>query len=270
MASPGLSILGGTSGGDPNFRLDVGSVLARTFAVWAGNLIPFFLVGVIVQSPVLLALGAIELSGASMPTLQPLLNLLSKVLTLILTGGVTYGVFQHLRGERASLGDILRLGLSRLGTVWGTAILTGLAIFLGFCALIVPAFILMARFWVSVPVAVIEEPGATAAMGRSAELTEGSRWRVLAVAVLLGVIMIAFMMFCALALGLLAVAMGSEIATDAVGATRAQDPAWAQGLLVLLLIPLQTLNAVAPAIAYHDLRIGKEGADVEELLRVFE
>jgi hypothetical protein len=46
--------------------------------------------------------------------------------------------------------------------------------------------------------------------------------------------------------------------------------AGAQALLTLLLIPVHCLNAIAPAVAYHDLRLGKEGADVEDLLKAFE
>ena len=249
-------------GGDPNFRLDVGSVLGRTFEVWTRNLGPFCVVGLIVESPVLLGLAAIALSGSSMPILQRLLELTSNVLALILTGAVTFGVFRHLEGERAGLGEILHLGFSRLGTVWGTAILTGLATALGFCALIIPGLILMARFWVSVPVAVIEQPGASAAMGRSGELTAGNRWRVFAVAMVLGAVLVAS----TLAFGLLLGLLSTSIPTTGTGAAQ---PAWQQGLLELFVLPILALNATGPAIVYHDLRVGKEGADVEELIRVF-
>ncbi len=262
MSSFGLDLQRESFGrGDPGFRLEVGDVLSRTLSVWARNFVPFCIVGLIVESPVLLGLAAIALSGASMPIAQRLLELMSNVLGLILAGAVTFGVFRHLKGEQAGLGEILRLGLSRLGTVWGTAILTGLATTLGFCALIIPGLILLTRFWVAVPVAVIEEPGASAAMGRSAELTEGNRWRVFAVAITLGAILVAFVLVFALLMTLL-----PGTSTEAPGGVQ---PAWEQGLLELLMLPMLALNAVAPAVVYHDLRVGKEGADVEELLKVF-
>jgi hypothetical protein len=263
MASPGLGILGGTAGADPRFQLDVGSVFQRTFSVWAGNLVPFFLVGLVLQLPVLVALAGIEATGASMPVLQPVLSLVSSILSLSLAGAVTYGVFQHLRGERAGFGEILRLGLSRLVPVLVTGLLTGLAIAAGICALLIPGLILMTRFWVAVPVAVIEEPGAFASMGRSAELTEGNRWRIFAIALTLGVIVFLVQLMLGL---VLAVFQGTGLTSGRA----VPEPAWSQALLVVLVIPLQVLNAVAPAIAYHDLRVGKEGADVEDLLRVFE
>jgi hypothetical protein len=260
MASPELSILGGRAGGDPGFRLDVGSLFHRTFTVWVGTLVPFCLVGLIVQSPLLLALGAIEVTGASLPVLDTVLIFVSPILAFCLAGAVTYGVFQHLRGERAGIAEILRLGLSRLVTVFATAMLSGLAIVVGICALVIPGLILMTRFWVAVPVAAIEAPGAAASMRRSEELTEGNRWRIFSVALVLGVIA-----FVAQRL-LVTLFQGTEPAAGQAVA----GPAWSQALQEALMIPLQVLNSVAPAIAYHDLRVGKEGADVEDLLRVFE
>ena len=41
-------------------------------------------------------------------------------------------------------------------------------------------------------------------------------------------------------------------------------------ILTLLLTPIQPLGLVGAAVGYHDLRTGKEGVDVEELVRVFE
>jgi hypothetical protein len=250
------------AGGDPNFALDVGSVLSRTFSVWAANLVPFCLVGLVVNSPVLLGLSAIGLSGSPAPGVQTLLGLLSNLLTLILTGGITYGVFQELRGERAGAGEILKLGLSRLLTVWATGILTGLGTALGCCALIVPGLILLSMWWVSVPVAVIEEPGAIGAMSRSSELTAGNRWQVFALALIFAVMVI----MVSVVFNVIVVAAGAA----AGAAPGAGLPAWGQLVLDVVLIPVQALAASAPAIAYHDLRVGKEGADVEELLKVFE
>jgi hypothetical protein len=251
------------STGDPNFRLDVGSVLSRTLSIGGANIVSFVVVGLVVQSPVLLGLGGIAVSGESMPIAQKLLDMLSNLLTLILTGAVTYGVFQALRGEPAGVGDVLRFGLARLGTVWWTAILTGLATMLGILCFLIPGLVLMTRFWVAVPVAVIEAPGASQAIDRSADLTAGNRWRVFALALISGVIVFAFTMLAGAAFGMIESAL-------APGANRDQFTAWAQAALELVIIPLQAMAAVAPAIAYHDLRVGKEGVDVEELLKAFE
>jgi hypothetical protein len=259
----GGSILSGVderSGGDPNYQLDVGSVLGRTFGVWAANFVPFCVLGLIVEAPVLVVLVVLAVSGTSLPTLQRVLDGLSALLALVLTGGVTYGVFQALRNARPSLAEVLRLGLSRVLTVFVTALFTGIAVALGCCALIVPGLILMARFWVAVPVSVIEAPGAFGAMSRSAELTEGNRWRVFGLVLIMGLI----------AGGANAVLGVVSVLVAGAGSEPGVVPAWTQALMGLALIPVQALTAVAPAVAYHDLRVGREGADVEELLKIFE
>jgi hypothetical protein len=263
MASFGLDLNNDSTGGDPNFKLDVGSVIGRSFSVWAANLLSFTLVGVVVLSPVLLGLGLLAVTGISQPLAERLLSLVSNILGLALTGGVTYGVFQDIRGERASAGDVLRMGMSKLGTVWVTGLLAGLAIALGFCALIVPGLVLMVRFWLAVPVAVIESPGASASLSRSTELTEGNRWAIFAVAILMFLVQLG----ATLVLGLI---IGLATGAGSAAVEPAKQSAGVQFLLELLVIPIVALAAVAPAIAYHDLRKGKEGADVEELLKAFD
>lgn len=260
---PGPGLFATDAGGDALFQLDVGSVLGRTFRIWLENLVPFFLVGLAVNTPVFLGLGAIALTGSTMPLAQNLLDLVSNVLTLVLTGAVTYGVFHSLRGQRAGAREILDKGLSRLGTVWLTGLLAGLGTVLGICALVIPGLILAARWWVAVPVAVIEAPGASNALGRSTELTSGNRWRTFALVLVQGVITVGATMLLGAALGLIE-------GSFAEGPRGAVLMPWAQALLQVLVLPVVALGAVMPAVAYHDLRVGKEGADVEELLKVFE
>jgi len=260
---------GGPAGGDPNFRLDVGSVLPRTFRAWAANLVPFSLVGLVAYAPVLLLIALLAVTESFTSQTERLVDLVTNLFTLMLTGAVTYGVFRHLHGERAEAGDVLRMGLSRFGSVWVTGILVGLAAMLGFCLLIIPGIILLVRYWVAVPVTVIESPGASASLRRSEELTAGNRWRVLAIAILMNVFVVIAMLLLGGAAGILIAAAGGADSTNAAsggGATGALTLA----VVTIVAIPLQCLAAVAPVVVYHDLRVGKEGVDVEELLRVFE
>jgi hypothetical protein len=41
-------------------------------------------------------------------------------------------------------------------------------------------------------------------------------------------------------------------------------------VLTLLMIPFECLQATSAAVGYHDLRVHREGADVEDLVKVFE
>jgi hypothetical protein len=63
--------------------------------------------------------------------------------------------------------------------------------------------------------------------------------------------------------------LSAGLSDPAALAEEATDPLTLAALTILS-IPLQCLTAVAPVVVYHDLRVGKEGVDVEELLRVFD
>ncbi len=246
---------------NPDYQLDVGSVLGRTLSVWGRNLVPFMLVGLVVVSPVLLGFLLLGFSPSPSPLAARALDLVSNVLTLALTGAVTFGVFQSLHDRPTDVGEILRKGVSRLGAVWVTGILMGIAVALGTCAFIIPGLLLATRWWVAVPVAVIESRGASAALKRRSELTEGNRWRVFGLLLVTG---------CMVFFGTLIVASLLGAATASLQPSQREMHPWVQLALEVLVLPLNALAAVAPAVAYHDLRIGREGAEVEELLRVFD
>src|SRR5262245_12459263 len=255
-------LLASESTGDRDFHLDVGSVLHRTVTIWSRNVLPFSVFGLLVDSPVLLALAALAISGRPRPTLQAVLVLVSFVLTLLLTAGVTYGVFHGLRGRRADVADVLWVGVARIGMVWMTSMLTALGLILGCGAAVIPGLVVLAQWWVAVPVAVIEGRSPTGSISRSVALTEGNRWRIFAIALVVLVVERAAGMVIDAGLAVLSGARGA--------AGGAQLQAWAEALRQLAFIPIQALAAVTPSIVYHDLRVGKEGVDVEELLKVFE
>jgi hypothetical protein len=60
-------------------------------------------------------------------------------------------VFQELRGHRAGVGEVLGRGLSHLLPIFTTGIFMGFGMLVGFCALIVPGLVLLARWWVAIP-----------------------------------------------------------------------------------------------------------------------
>jgi hypothetical protein len=256
--------LGETPVGNPAYRLQIGSVVSRTFSIWLSNFVPFSLVGLVAYAPALAAIGLVSSSGAMTPLAERGLDLLTNFLTILLSGAVTYGVFRHLSGERASLGEVLRVGISRFGAVWVTGIMYGIAVLIGTLLLVVPGIVLAVRYWLAVPAAVIEETGATASLERSSELTEGNRWLIFRVGLVLFFLMIVAMVL----IGVVAYTLAAP-ALDPEAAESVSTPGLVQALTLILLIPVQTLVAVAPVVIYHDLKVGKEGANVTDLLKVF-
>lgn len=243
---------------DPNYKLDLGAVTSRAFGVWIANFIPFTVLAYALNAPVyglswLLAQpGVFDLPRAGADLL---LQLLSGLARLVLTGAVTYGVFEHLRGERASMSAILSTGFARVVPVLGTAILAGLATTLATCALIIPGIIVACQLFVAVPVVVIERVGAWASLSRSRDLTAGNRWSVLGLAIVIGLVVGLPAFVIAVGWVLLHDAAPSRLHTTIIGA---------------LVLPLSSFDGSMRAVCYHDLRVGREGAAVEDLVKVFE
>jgi hypothetical protein len=114
---------------------------------------------------------------------------------------------------------------------------------------------LLSAFLVAGPIAVAERLTPIAALGRSGDLTAGSRWGLFVLALLV---------------------LGPRAGLDAaVRATWAEPATWGA---VRLAVALRTavdalaavLLAVLAAVAYEELRGSREGTTVEDLVRVFE
>jgi hypothetical protein len=130
----------------------------------------------------------------------------------------------------------------------GAGVLFGLA---GFVAMALVATVV----WVAVPASVVERVGPGGALSRSASLTSGSRLRIFGVLVSFGVLS-------------WLVTKGIGLVVDPRTFEQARTQVWL--LLASQFLVFGPLGSIASAVGYHDLRVRKEGADVEDLARVFE
>jgi len=234
---------------DPRFT--VGTLLSRTFSVWGKNFGPIALLALVVYSPLLLwvlLVGPAEGLGPG----GGLQNLFSSFLSFVLTGAVTFLVLRQFAGERIGFGKALAATAERFFAIFTTSFLGGLAALLGFVLLVVPGFVVLTMIFVAVPVAVVERPGASASLRRSADLTRGYRWHVFGAAVVLFLLVAVAAGAVGAATELAATGRAGALIGEAVGALAGSIP------------------AVASAVAYHDLRVLKEGVDAASLVRVFE
>ena len=137
---------------------------------------------------------------------------LGEVVTLLATvlyTGYTVKLVQDVRDGRldASMGELLSVAMPYVGTLILNGIMFGIAVFVGFLALIVPGLILITIWSVVGPSIVVENRGAIEAFGRSRELVRGNGWPVF------GAIVIAFVIL--VAAYIVAAAIGSAVADDA-------------------------------------------------------
>jgi len=228
-----------------------GSVIGRSFSVWIRNLVPFSLVTLVVYVPVLaLAVAVPEGAGSELAS-----RILSALADLVIGGALTFGVLESLRGGRAGIGALFGKGFGKTGTVFAVSFRVGLWLFLGAILLVVPAVLWYCALFVAVPAAVVEDglrsPGD--ALARSRELTRGNRWGILAVGLVILVVTI--------------VAVG--VAAALVAALGA-PPGIESFLVSAVAALLSAFGASAHAVAYHDLRVAKEGVSTADLVKVFE
>jgi len=267
-------------------NLQVGDVLGRSFSIWLRNFIPFTLLAGLVFVPAILYAWfgmpvdslddpeqfVEEINGIIVYSIS--LFLLANLLGLIATGALVYGVVQQLSGKTAPMLDCLRVSLTRILPVLGVGILMGILILLPvllgllFVSAIattavdgsgvmapalmflfgMPSLILMLMYYVAVPVAVIERPGVVASLKRSAGLTRGVKGSIFLIWLVLTIIE----------------GFAGKLVETALAGTDYGD--WVS---LGLMIVWAGLGATATGVIYHDIRLTKEGVDVEELKRVF-
>jgi hypothetical protein len=237
---------------ESDFR--VGRVLNRTTAVFSRNFLTFFIVTAVASLPLLLMKGPAD---AENPTVGGIVMIfvalfLGIILYTLAQAIVLYGAFQDMRGRPVSLSESLQVGLQRFFPIVGLAIVMGIMVMLGFILLIVPGLILLTMWFVSTPACVVERLGPMRSLGRSSELTKGHRWKI-------------FGLMLVLLLISMVVTPLIEFGFAAVGGT----------MLVLIASLLWNgvwgaFYAISVVVTYHDLRVAKEGIDIEQIAAVFD
>ncbi len=265
-------------------KLGVGETLSESFSIYFRNFIPFTILTAVAFSPIFLGAGFLTREVATKNAAIAgggggLVALLTLLLCVpISTAAITYGVFQEMRGRDTSLGSCLSVGLSSLLPVLSVAILQILILFGALIAAIipvvfliggmlaggtrsstgcgimlvpllllcyVPAIMLALRYFVAVPAAVEERPGAREALRRSAFLTEGQRGRIFGILLVLGVLNFG-------------VNLGAVLVP---GAGAVLGP--------LLSLVMTGLFATTCAVIYYRLRSFHESIDVDQIASVF-
>jgi hypothetical protein len=234
--------------------LSLGEVLDVSFGLYRSLFAPLLVIAVICQS-LPMALGVyIGLSGVLFVNLG--LSLVYGVLAVILgslgVAASTFVVSDAYLGRETSAVVALHRALALLGRLVVISLLSSLLIGIGFMLLIVPGVILLSGLVLSTVVAVLEAPpSATAAMGRSWELTRGFRGKVFLTLV------VAFLL-----LLVPSIALGGVEALMGGGGGVALVVVALEAILQILIYPFLY---VVMTVLYYDLRVRKEGFDLELL-----
>lgn len=250
-------------------RFTIGRALSLSFGVMGRNFGPMALIAftiTAIQAAIDYLLTGDATGGESSAS-----SILGVVTYSLITAPVTYATFQDLRGAKASMADLFSRGFGRAGRVVAASFAFGLvlavpivvvAVIGGFAG--VSGFVLIAagtifalfvfvRWFVLVPVQVMEEGGFSRGFTRAAELGRNRRWTLLAL-MLVYLVMVAGIMF--------AMAAISFLAPD--------SPIVVGVMFVPIAAFSSVMGAILPAVVYYLLRAEKEGVGIDEIAKVFD
>ena len=165
---------------------------------------------------------------------------------------ILHAAFQDMRRRPVRLVESLNVGLSRFLPLIGIAIVAGFLILLGTILLIIPGLILYTMWFVGVPACVVERLGPWTSLRRSRELTKGYRWKVFALGLLLVV-----------------VNLGGSVVASSLTALAGNPIVGLTGQLIWTGIAA-AFSAVVFTVTYYDLRVIKEGVDIDQVAAVFD
>jgi len=198
----------------------------------------------------------IDLTGGA--SQNPGLSLLDRLLTLVgsvlVTGATVRVVSEAYLGRSPLFGDAMRFAGSRFGAILGANIMSGILTFLATLALVIPGIVVACGYSVAAEAAALESGSSSDALRRSWELTKGFRWKALALGVVsIGLILVVFVGAGVLG-GILGGVMGGlDVVLSVIAAC-----------VSLLIYPV--ISCVF-TVFYYDLRVRKEGFDLEMLSR---
>jgi hypothetical protein len=276
------------AGGSAERVFRVGHVVNRAWSVYGRNFFSFTAVTLIAALSRLLIQPSVNLGNPfPRPALPAIWFLLLIVLYPLSQAIVLHATFQVMSGRPRRLGESVTVGFRRFFPILGVGFIATMVLILyiggavlatagvyrwlnspglaalGFLVSLIPAAILYLMWLLAIPACVIERLGPFRSLGRSRVLTKGHRWKLfgLALAVLIPVAIIG-----AVIAGV-AIAVGTGAAFGLPATITRTLP---QTLGLVWTAIWTAFYAVLGGVAYHDLRIAKEGIGTDQIAAVFE
>lgn len=192
------------------------------------------------------------------------LYILSFLLTALLLpfslGAIFRAATSLAAGNVETIGSVLMGTARRYFALVGIGILTSLVIVGGILIITIPVVILVLVRWaVDTPVLFAENVGPIRAVGRSWNLTRGNWWRTLGILILVGIL----------------VSIIQTALTALFGGLAAVVPGLGNDLRAAIVLTVSTgvnalvspITPIAISLLYLDLRVRKEGLDLDQLAR---
>ncbi|MGH7793810.1 MAG: hypothetical protein ACREQ2_02750 [Candidatus Binatia bacterium] len=251
----------------PRFEpMTTGVLLDRAFRLYTANFalmlgiaaaayVPFYLIMLVVESSF----------GGNLPSREVGLSaLLFQVVFLILwaslafpiaSGATTYAISERYLGNDVTIGEALRRGLSHFWPLSIAQITATIRVMFGFMLLIIPGILWMLAYSLIVPAIVVEGQRALPSLRRSRGLIKGYRGKAFCILLVVNLLQVVLAGGVSVITGLF---FSGEAGSGAILSSAVNN---------LLSIFLTPLGIIAAILLYYDMRIRKEGFDLEMLSR---
>jgi hypothetical protein len=251
----------------PRFEaMTTGALLDRAFRLYTGNFslmlgitaaayVPFYLIILAIESSLG---GNVQASSGGLSTLLfkvGFMVLWASIAFPIAGGAATYAISERYLGNDVTIGESLRLALSRFWTLSVAQITATIRVMFGFLLLIVPGILWLLSYSLVVPAILVENQKATPSLSRSRDLVKGHRGKVFCVLFVINLLQ---------GIALLGVSMISGMIFNIESGAGAVLNSAIINLVSIFVTPL---GIVATILLYYDMRIRKEGFDLEMLSR---
>jgi len=185
--------------------------------------------------------------------------------SIILQGILIFAAVKDFNGERATLGEAVRIGIRYFFPLLGLGILVMLGIFGGFILLIIPAVFISLGWSIAAPILIVEGRSIIDSIGRSWNLTKGyKRWIFLFLLILaiIGVIISTILSAFTLIAGNPATVI-LEGGTPFYYLVNGVVTGISQAIAIMI-------NSAGIAAVYYELRQIREGVGAESLAAIFD
>ena len=251
----------------PRFEpMTTGMLLDRAFRLYTGNFslmlgisaaayVPFYLIMLAVESSLGGSLPSREVGLSTLLFQLVFLMLWASIAFPIASGATTYAISERYLGSDVTIGDALRRGLSHFWPLSIAQITATIRVMFGFLLLIIPGILWMLSYSLIVPAIAVEGQRALPSLRRSRDLIKGYRGKAFCILLVVNLLQ-------------LVLTGGVGMITRLLFSGESESGAiLSSALNNLLSIFLTPLGIIAAILLYYDMRIRKEGFDLEMLSR---
>ncbi len=240
--------------------LSVGEIIDQSLKLYRRNFAALLLISLLANAlPTALGVYVVMAGGTEANVVLTLAQLfLSLIMGALASAATVFLVSESYLGRTIGAGEAFARATRYIWPLILLSLGVGIAIFLGLLALIVGAFVVMSGLMVSTQAMVLEDLGPSDAMSRSWNLTKGFKGKIFGLVFLVGIL-----------IAIPSVVLGFFMAPTQ--ADLGDIEAFRRKFLVATVIERLVTTVVYPilysavTVAYYDLRIRKEGFDLELL-----